>query len=172
MIPTDLFVFKFGGPSPWIDEPDYLHDSIELSFKTPERIYEKCAPLYEKGLSLREIARQTGDAKTSIKTALNKAGVVLRKAAKNQELPKQIPDAMRSGVTPYGYCYLEGKLVMDTREHAIVLQIMNWWHAGKSVTAIAELLNQQKIRTRMDKKWSHSVVSAIIKRQIKKGSEK
>jgi len=148
------------------------HDIIRFFPKTKERIFEICAPLYEQGLSLREIERRTGFAKSSIKTTLNQGGLPLRNAAKSQLPFEPKLESMRSGITPYGFCYLEGKMVVDTREHAVVLQIMKWWHSGKNFAAITELLNRQKIRSRTGKTWTHSVVSAVVKRQLKNETKK
>jgi len=75
---------------------------------------------------------------------------------------------MRSPVLPYGYAWLEGKLIVDPREYKVVLKIMSLWHSGKSLTAIAYHLNDQKIPTRMGGKWFHCTIGAIIKRQTEK----
>ena len=72
---------------------------------------------------------------------------------------------MRSPVIPYGHAWLEGKLVVEQREYKIILKIMQLWQSGKSQGAIADFLNSQKVPTRMGKKWFHSSVGAIIKRQ-------
>lgn len=40
--------FVSGGREVTINEPLYAHDFIEISARTPSRIYEECAPLYEK----------------------------------------------------------------------------------------------------------------------------
>jgi hypothetical protein len=42
---------------------------------------------------------------------------------------------------------------------------MQLWMSGKSLTSIADLQNSQQVPTRMGKKWFHSSVGAIIKRQ-------
>jgi hypothetical protein len=58
---------NFGGGTQWIDEHRIPLDFIELSSRTPARIIEKCAPLYEKGLFLRDIEERTGIAKSTIR---------------------------------------------------------------------------------------------------------
>lgn len=75
---------------------------------------------------------------------------------------------MRSPVLPYGYAWLEGKLVKEPREYKIVLKVIGLWQAGKSLTAIARTLNDQRVPTRNGKKWFHCTVGAIIKRHQKK----
>ena len=56
----------------------------------------------------------------------------------------------------------------DAHEYKIVLKIMKLWDSGKSLTAIADHLNGQEVPTRMSKKWFHSAVNAIVKRQLHK----
>jgi hypothetical protein len=75
---------------------------------------------------------------------------------------------VRSPILPYGYAWLEGKLVVDPHEYKIVLKIMKLWDSGKSLTAIANHLNGQQVPTRMSKKWFHIAVNAIVKRQLQK----
>ena len=79
---------------------------------------------------------------------------------------------MRSGVIPYGYAYLEGQLVKNPAEYAVVNKIIKFWQSGKSLIAIAKLLNDQNVPTRLGKKWVHSVVGAIVKRHQKLFGEK
>lgn len=75
---------------------------------------------------------------------------------------------MRSPVIPYGHAWLEGTLVVEPREYKIVLKVMSLWQSGKSLTAIADYLNDQGVPTRMGGKWFHCTVGAIIKRQSSK----
>ena len=78
---------------------------------------------------------------------------------------------MRPPVLPYGYAWLEGKLVVDPREFKTVLKIMDLWHSGKSLTDIAKYLNDHNIPTRMGGRWFHCTVGAIIKRETKNKGE-
>ena len=71
---------------------------------------------------------------------------------------------MRSPIIPYGFVWLEGKLVKEPREYKVVLKIIGLWKAGKGFTAIARTLNDQRLLTRNGKKWFQSSVGAIIKR--------
>jgi len=142
------------------------HDIIRFSPNTAENLFRICAPLYEQGLSLREIERQTGFARSSIREALTERGLVLRPTKRCQKRKWKKPTAMRSGVIPYGYAYLEGRLVVDPREYKTVLQAVRWWKSGKSYTAIAKLLNDKKVPTRLGKRWTHSVVKRVIERHL------
>lgn len=72
---------------------------------------------------------------------------------------------MRSPVLPYGYDWLDGNLVVDPKEYRVVQKILQLWRKGQSARVIADFLNHQKIPTRMGKRWFHSSVNAVIKRQ-------
>ncbi|MBI2604660.1 MAG: recombinase family protein [Deltaproteobacteria bacterium] len=117
-------------------------------------------------MSLREIERRTGYAKSSIRDVLRSHGLVLRRAVRGRKRDLSAPDAMRPDVIPYGYCYLDGKLVVDTREHGFVLQMVRMWKSGKSFIAIADYLNSQKVPTRMDKRWYPATVRAAVERRL------
>jgi hypothetical protein len=117
-------------------------------------------------MSLREIERQTGFAKSSIRAAMSERGLILRKASPVQPKQRKLSSTMRSGVIPYGFAYLEGKLVVDPREYKVVLEMAKLWQSGKSFTAIAKQMNKQKIQTRLGKRWAVSVVGAIIRRHL------
>jgi len=132
---------------------------------TKDRIFDVCAPLYAQGLSLREIERQTGFVKSTIKKTLNARGLVLRNYYNHQKPKSEDPIAMRPGATPYGYAYLEGKLVKDPKEYKTLLQIQKLWKSGKSCSDIAAVLNNQKTPTRRGKRWGKSVIARILKRQ-------
>jgi hypothetical protein len=70
----------------------------------------------------------------------------------------------RGGHTPYGYAYLDGKLLIDPKEQIIVRKILKLHQAGLSGNAITRELNNKKIPSRNGKPWSPSVVREIIKR--------
>lgn len=74
---------------------------------------------------------------------------------------------MRSPVLPYGYDWLDGKLVVDPKEYRVVQKILRLWREGKSARLIAEFLNKQNIATRMGKRWFHSSINSVIKRETK-----
>ncbi len=140
------------------------HDTIRFSPKSKERIFDVCQPLYSAGCSLREIEQKTGFAKTSIREALTSRGYTLRQAAKVPQKKSQRSAQMRSPVLPFGYEWLDGKLVIDPKEYRVVQKILRLWRDGKSARLIADFLNQQNIPTRMGKRWFHSSVNAVIKR--------
>lgn len=67
------------------------------------------------------------------------------------------------GGTPIGYRRdLEGGLVVDEREAAIVLKIFELHRAGQSYAAIARTLNALGYRTRVGGPWRHGGVAYIV----------
>lgn len=152
----------FGGPTQSIGEHLVAHDFIELSPRTPTRIIEKCAPLYEKGLSLRDIEMRTGIAKSTIRETLAKSGFVLRNTLNGNTSKIDNKRTKRGGSTPFGYAYLDGKLLMDPKEQIALRKVLSLWKSGKSYQAIADELNDKKIPTRSGKPWIKSVVRSII----------
>ena len=144
--------------------PKYL-DIIEFSPFALRNIFAVCLPFYEKGSSLREIERLTNISKSTIRNAFECAGHPLRSTC-NRQLPfLATPKFMRSGTTPYGHTYLEGKLVKDPREYRNVQKIYLLWQKGESFRSIAKRLNVQKLTTRSGKKWNHEIIKRIIERQ-------
>lgn len=49
---------------------------------------------------------------------------------------------------PYGFCYVEGKLEKDHKEHQILRIIHQQWLLKKSLAEIAHHLNGRNYRTR------------------------
>lgn len=127
-------------------------------------IFEKAAPFYENGLSLREISKKLDVPKTSLRKALIEGGVVLRDS--NRGLTKKDSQSIRRhiGVAPYGYCVINGLLVEVPKEQETVKLVMQLKSAGRNLTAIAKHLNSHKIKTRSSGKWDHSIVRSIINR--------
>jgi hypothetical protein len=64
---------------------------------------------------LREIERQTGFVKTTIKKTLNAGGLVLRNYHNDEKPRSNDPNVMKVGAIPFGYAYLEGQLVKDSK---------------------------------------------------------
>ena len=152
-----------GGREVTINEPLYAHDFIEISARTPSRIYEECAPLYESGLSIRDIEERTGIPKSTVRETLKKNGMALRNPLNGNAIHIDRLHTKRGGHTPHGYAYLDGQLIIDPKEQIIVRKIMKLHQSGLSGNAIAKELNRQKIASRTGKSWSPCVVRRIIK---------
>ncbi len=155
----------FGGGGVPMDKKVHPHDFIELSPKSKCRIYRISSELYKKGLSLRDIEERTGIPKSTIRETLQKNGFVLRSSTNGKDHQTDHTQFKSSGQTPYGYAYLDGKLIIDPKEYLIVLKVMKLYKSGKSSQSIAENLNDQKILSRRGLSWRRCVISTIIKRQ-------
>lgn len=103
-----------------------------------------------------------GIAKSTIRETLIKSGFALRNPLNGNASRIDNKRSKRGGSTPFGYAYLEGKLLMDPKEQVALRKILNLWKAGMSYQAIADYLNNQKILTRSGKPWVRSVVRSII----------
>lgn len=75
------------------------------------------------GLSLRQIEERTGTSKTKIHKELKKAGVAIRDFSRGSQQPPDPRRVKGSGTIPFGFTYLEGKLVLEPSEYRIVLEI-------------------------------------------------
>ena len=67
---------------------------------------------------------------------------------------------------PYGYDYVEGKLVVNDSESIIVKNIFDMYRNKMSMKKIAEILNQKKIPTKLNKIWGPQTVSLILKNPL------
>jgi hypothetical protein len=93
--------------------------------------------------------------------------MALRNFVTGKNIPKDKTKFRRSGVAPFGYAFLDGQLKLDIKEHLIVRKILKLHQSGNSTTAIAETLNDQKIKTRKGSTWTRGMVLIIIKREEK-----
>jgi DNA invertase Pin-like site-specific DNA recombinase len=67
---------------------------------------------------------------------------------------------------PYGYDYIEGKLVVNDSESIIVKNIFDMYRNKLSMKKIAEIMNQKKIPTKLNKIWGSQTVSLILKNPV------
>jgi site-specific DNA recombinase len=67
---------------------------------------------------------------------------------------------------PYGYDYVEGKLVVNDSESIIVKNIFDMYRNKLSMKKISEILNQKKIPTKFNKIWGQQTVSLILKNPV------
>ncbi|MBX2988834.1 MAG: recombinase family protein [Bdellovibrionaceae bacterium] len=75
------------------------------------------------------------------------------------------------GVSPYGYCIIRGSLVEVPKEQEVIRLVLKLRSENKTLSAIAEHLNKHRVKPRNAKRWDHSTVNSIIKRNIKKQSK-
>ena len=127
-------------------------------------IYEIVASLYKKGLSVTDIANQTGLKRTSIWSSLR---------THKQDLRPQAPvpfDRWRKRTgkmnarPPYGFSFFQGEIIKDQKEYPILQLIQNLWKQGMSISSIMLKLDERGSKSRMNKPWSYNVIKSIIKR--------
>lgn len=155
-----------------LGEPLYLHDIIKFTLKCKENIFAISKEFYEKGANLKEIERLTGFPRSTIRTALVEGGVELREFKRSSLSTPKTPKVAGDGVAPFGFCYQSGELITDISEYKTVFAIIKLWQRGTALKAIVQHLNDQKIPTRHDKKWTQELVKKIIKRHEKEKNKK
>jgi len=64
---------------------------------------------------------------------------------------------------PYGYDYIDGRLVVNLEESKTVKDIYSWYNRGKSMGEIAKMLNSSKIPTKRGGLWAKKTISSILK---------
>ncbi len=67
---------------------------------------------------------------------------------------------------PYGYDYIDGKLVINDSEADIIKKIFDMYKNKFGMKKIAEVLNQKNIPTKLKKKWGSQTVSLILKNPV------
>lgn len=140
------------------------HDFIEFSIGLIQDVFAISAPLYKKGLSLREIALRTGFSKTHIRKELLRGGVSLRESSRGTGGSDWRNFGKKSVKPPYGFCYLEGRIQKHPEEYPVLHLIHERWKAGYSLNSIACWLNKKRIPSPMKKDWSWNSVTNIIER--------
>ncbi len=159
---------KIGCGSPSIYHPTQWHDKIDVFQFNNSGISRKAVDLYQSGLSLQAVAWQVRRSKTFVRKTLLKHRVDLRAHSHDQLASGVKAKAMAIKNAPYGFVLVNGALLEDPREIAVVQLIIMWWQQGLSHGAIARKLNAQKIKPRKAALWSQPTVGCIIKRQSKR----
>jgi hypothetical protein len=67
---------------------------------------------------------------------------------------------------PYGYDYINGKLVVKKTESFQVKKIYDMYLLGKSMKKIAKMFNDQGIPTKQNKTWGPQTVALILKNPL------
>jgi hypothetical protein len=138
--------------------------SIELFKAESNRITEDFAELYRKGLSLADIAKQTGKAKTTVRENLIRNGIVLRPKA-SLPFSEAVRLTGKGKIRPYyGFCYFQGQVIPDPREFESLMLIHRLWKLGANPNRIADSLNEKKIPARNAPKWNRNSIVNILKR--------
>ncbi len=116
------------------------------------------------GLSSAHVAKELGCSKTTVKKYL-----------RQYNLRKNTPNGKSKYNLALGEKMVKGRVVPHQKELRVQCMIIDMHkNEGLSANAIARVLNTMKVPTkRQGKKWDHSVVIDILRRQggeVKKGS--
>jgi hypothetical protein len=142
----------------------YPHDIINFFENPASSNFDDFLRLYQKGLSLREISEASGFSRSTIRDLLVLNKVPLRTNKKTTTEGSVKPQRAFWGAIPYGYTPLDGKLVIDPKEIKIVRKILVLHQKGTSFNAISIFLNNQKIPSKLGKRWSDKTVASIIRK--------
>jgi DNA invertase Pin-like site-specific DNA recombinase len=142
----------------------YPHDIIEFSHSPANSNFDEFQRLYQKGLPLREVSRETGFPVSTIRNILVLNKVPLRTNRKTTKLVIKKPQRTFWGAIPYGLSVLDGQLVVDPREIKIVRKILALYTKGISFNAISKILNGENVPSKLGKKWSDKTVASVVRR--------
>jgi hypothetical protein len=132
-------------------------DFIEFFDKKSPRIIEIIEPLYKNGLSISDIAAQTGIGRSSIYKSLRSNRHLLRpQVSVPFERLRKGHGKVKNKLT-YGWCFFQGELVKDPCENTVVLLIESLWNQGRTVGEIVRELNGKGYRSRMGKDWGYGL---------------
>ncbi len=67
---------------------------------------------------------------------------------------------------PYGYDYIEGRLIVNNIEAENVKKIFEMYLEGLSMKKISDELNLKNIPTKMNKTWGTQTISSILKNPL------
>ncbi|MCK4348473.1 MAG: recombinase family protein [Thermoplasmatales archaeon] len=67
---------------------------------------------------------------------------------------------------PYGYNYIDGKLIVNPDESKNVKNIFEMYQKGLSMKKISEDLNLRNIQTKLNKTWGAQTISLILKNPL------
>ncbi|MDD4973471.1 MAG: recombinase family protein [Bacteriovorax sp.] len=115
-------------------------------------------------MPLREISLETGIPKSTIRDVLVLNNVPLRSNKKTIADSPVKPQRAFRGAISYGYNILDGKIVIDPREIKIVRKILALHQKGMSFNAISIHLSNQKIPSKLGKRWNDKTVASIIRK--------
>jgi hypothetical protein len=101
---------------------------------------------------------------SSIREILTRSGIELRSKS-SEPFARARRESGKGNILPYfGFCYFQGKVVPDQREHGHLHTIYNLWKTGLNPNAITDQLNAKKIPPRSASAWNRNSVVNILKR--------
>jgi DNA invertase Pin-like site-specific DNA recombinase len=67
---------------------------------------------------------------------------------------------------PYGYDYIDGKLIVKEKEAKVVKEIFEMYLDRLSMKKIADKLNLDNVPTKQNKKWASQTISSILRNPL------
>lgn len=144
------------------------HDFIQLTFSNSPELDENSTQLYLKGNSFRDIEKLLSISKTKIRDILIRLKIPIRPVFPESNSATQRIVGKKNVKPPYGFAYLEGRVVKHPKEYPTLLQIIGLWKSGQPLNSIATKLNGKRVPSPMGKTWSWNSIDNIVKR-IKNG---
>jgi hypothetical protein len=161
-----FFEVKIGRGDTSLEEQPEPHEIIDYSSSRLSGLFEKSAPLYQSGVSLQKIAEQMQVSKSCVRDALADGGIRIRPHTGTPEGRSALRERRTAYANaPYGYAFLDGRLNVHPKEIQNVRRIVQLRSRGLNFNAIAKELNAKSIAPRSGKRWDHSVISEIIRRE-------
>lgn len=139
-------------------------DFTAFTTKDKSRISAEAVDLYQKGWSLREIAKELGASKSGISSILLNAGITLRDKVSKATNQRGVSSGKQSVQLYFGFCYFGGQITKDPREFPTLRLIHRRWIEKRTIHEIAVELNNAKIPSRTGKQWSWAALKKIINR--------
>lgn len=159
-----FFIRKIGCGRQTISHQSYPHDIIHVKFKDTHAFSKECIALYQKGVTLNEIARIVGRSKAKVRRVLHLHG---------HWTGMKISDGIytswrktgRTRAQPFfGYTYYMGQIVEEPRELQILILIKRLSSEGRTAKEIANYLNANRMVPRRAKTWHRNSICKILKR--------
>jgi hypothetical protein len=107
------------------------HNFIELTFSNSPELDENITQLYLKGNSFRDIEKLLSISKTKIRDILIRLKIPIRPAFPESHRATQRLVGKKNVKPPYGFAYLEGRVVKHPKEYPTLLQIIGLWKSGQ-----------------------------------------
>lgn len=163
-ITLKLPIKEIGSPLPTTGNIARPLDIIEFFAKRSTRIIDIVGPWYDKGLSITDIADQTGVKCYTIWKAL-------KNHKKNLSSQDPVPfERWRQGRgkmkarPPFGFCFFQGEVIKDPKEYPTLLLIQSLGKQGANISSIVRHLDGKGIQSRMGMPWSYNAIKATIRR--------
>jgi len=119
---------------------DFIYFSTPLSLVISDKIVE----LYESGLTLHQIAKETGYSKTTVRSYLLQNKISLKPSINSHAGQKIRENYKLSGVPPYGFLFYKNKLIVHPEQASTFVKIIELWKKDVPLREIARSLRFYK----------------------------